>query len=173
MRFAEEEPDKDRDKEKDEGVPLGYVLRIKQKREEKARFLQAERERRKHEDERRKHEEERRRWEEERARWEREKRAMEEAEDAAQEEEIAVVLMRMDVLDEGQESPVDEGGAEGTLDPPSKEELDDETNEGFAMLAQIVLEENEGREARKEEDEFEDNDDDETKAMKLGGWVRW
>ncbi|KAH9943463.1 uncharacterized protein BXZ73DRAFT_40483 [Epithele typhae] len=70
VRFAEEE--------KEDQIPLGYVMRIKQKREEKARFLQAERERRKHEEERVQHEEEKRRWEAERSKWEREKRAMEE-----------------------------------------------------------------------------------------------
>ncbi|KAI0650787.1 hypothetical protein C8Q79DRAFT_405922 [Trametes meyenii] len=73
VRFVEGEKD-----DKDDSVPMGYVQRIKQKREEKARFLQAERERRKYEDERRRHEEEKRRWEEERAAWEREKRAIEE-----------------------------------------------------------------------------------------------
>ncbi|KAI0375613.1 hypothetical protein BV20DRAFT_5422 [Pilatotrama ljubarskyi] len=73
VRFVEGEKD-----DREDSVPLGYVQRIKQKREEKARFLQVERERRKLEEERRKHEEERRRWEEERAAWEREKRAMEE-----------------------------------------------------------------------------------------------
>lgn len=77
VRFAEEE--------KEDGVPLGYVLRIKQKREQKARFLEAEKQRRAHDDDRRKFEEERRRqdaerkkWEQERAVWEKEKRAMEE-----------------------------------------------------------------------------------------------
>ena len=56
-------------------MPAGYVMRIKQKREEKARFLQMERERRVHEEQRRKHEEERRRQEEEKSRWEKEKAA--------------------------------------------------------------------------------------------------
>ncbi|CDO75563.1 hypothetical protein BN946_scf184858.g3 [Trametes cinnabarina] len=73
VRFVEGEKE-----DRPDGLPLGYVQRIKQKREEKARFLQAEHERRKHEEERRKHEEERRKWEEERAAWEREKRAIEE-----------------------------------------------------------------------------------------------
>lgn len=72
VRFAEKE------KEKEDQIPLGYVMRIKNKREEKVRFLQVERERRKHEEERRRHEDEKRKWEEERAIWEREKRAMEE-----------------------------------------------------------------------------------------------
>ncbi|KAJ3473567.1 hypothetical protein NLI96_g12938 [Meripilus lineatus] len=77
VRFAEED--------KEDQIPLGYVLRIKQKREEKARFLRAERQRRAHEEERRKHEEEKRKqdeekkkWEVERAGWEKERRAMEE-----------------------------------------------------------------------------------------------
>ncbi|PIL37126.1 hypothetical protein GSI_00818 [Ganoderma sinense ZZ0214-1] len=73
VRFVEGEKE-----DRDEHVPLGYVMRIKQKREEKARFLQAERQRRQHEEARRKHEEEKREWEEERAAWEKEKRAMEE-----------------------------------------------------------------------------------------------
>ena len=33
---------------------------------------------------------------------------------------------------------------ETPLDLPDKEELDDETNEGFAMLARLLLEEKEG-----------------------------
>ncbi|KAI1795207.1 hypothetical protein LXA43DRAFT_882460 [Ganoderma leucocontextum] len=73
VRFVEGEKE-----DKDDHVPLGYVMRIKQKREEKARFLQAERQRRQHEETRRKHEEEKRQWEEERATWEKERRAMEE-----------------------------------------------------------------------------------------------
>ncbi|KAH9853498.1 hypothetical protein C2E23DRAFT_728639 [Lenzites betulinus] len=73
VRFAEGEKE-----DKEDGLPFGYVQRIKQKREEKARFLQAERERRRHDEERRKHEEEKRKWEEERAAWEREKRTIEE-----------------------------------------------------------------------------------------------
>ncbi|TBU45069.1 hypothetical protein BD309DRAFT_860969 [Dichomitus squalens] len=73
VRFAEGEKE-----DKEDNVPLGYVMRVQQKREEKARFLAAERERRQHEEARRKHEEEKRKWEKERATWEREKRAMEE-----------------------------------------------------------------------------------------------
>ena len=64
------------DEEKEDKVSFRYVMGIKRKR--KARFLQAERQRRKHEEERRQHEDEKRKWEEERAAWEREKRAMEE-----------------------------------------------------------------------------------------------
>ncbi|THH32942.1 hypothetical protein EUX98_g1295 [Antrodiella citrinella] len=79
VRFAEGE-------KKEDAVPNGYVTRIKQKREEKARFLQMERERRMHEEEKQKHEEERRkqeeeklRWEQEREAWNRERQAIEEA----------------------------------------------------------------------------------------------
>ncbi|KAG6857092.1 hypothetical protein H0H87_009653 [Tephrocybe sp. NHM501043] len=70
---------------KDDVIPLGYVLRMKKKREEKAKFLKAEQERRSFEEERMRIEEERRKqaaeraeWEAERRAWEKEKRAMEE-----------------------------------------------------------------------------------------------
>jgi hypothetical protein len=77
VRFAEDD--------KDDQIPLGYVLRMKKRREEKVKFLQEEKERRAFEEERlkvererRKHEAERREWEKEKKAWEREKRAMEE-----------------------------------------------------------------------------------------------
>ncbi|KAL4242098.1 hypothetical protein ABKN59_000488 [Abortiporus biennis] len=77
VRFAEDD--------RDDQVPLGYVLRTKRKREEKARFLEAEKQRRIHEEQRRKYEEERQKqeaerqkWEMERSIWEKERRAMEE-----------------------------------------------------------------------------------------------
>ncbi|KAG5342537.1 hypothetical protein C0989_000665 [Termitomyces sp. Mn162] len=77
VRFAEDG--------KDDVIPLGYVLRMKKKREEKAKFLKAEQVRRLQEEERMRHEEERRKrdaeravWEKERQSWEKEKRAMEE-----------------------------------------------------------------------------------------------
>ncbi|KAF9464465.1 hypothetical protein BDZ94DRAFT_497077 [Collybia nuda] len=77
VRFQEDD--------KDDVIPLGYVLRMKKRREEKAKFLRAENERRALEEERLKIEEERRRrdteraeWEAERRAWEREKTAMEE-----------------------------------------------------------------------------------------------
>ncbi|OCH94134.1 hypothetical protein OBBRIDRAFT_789656 [Obba rivulosa] len=73
VRFADAPPT-----EKQDRVPLDYVLRIKQQRAEKARFLEAEKARRALEDERRKHDEERRLWEQERAGWERERRAHDE-----------------------------------------------------------------------------------------------
>lgn len=69
VRFAEDG--------KDDVIPLGYVLRMKKKREEKAKFLRAEQERRLLDDERMRHEEERRRRDAERAEWERERRAWE------------------------------------------------------------------------------------------------
>ena len=62
VRFAEEE--------KEDQVPLHYVMQIKRKREEKARFLQAERQRRMHEEERRQHEDEKQKWEKEHVVWE-------------------------------------------------------------------------------------------------------
>lgn len=77
VRFQEDD--------KDDVIPIGYALRMKKRREEKAKFLQAENERRVLEEERLKLEEERRRrdaeraeWEAERRAWEREKKAMEE-----------------------------------------------------------------------------------------------
>ncbi|KAG6911180.1 hypothetical protein DXG01_003047 [Tephrocybe rancida] len=77
VRFAEDG--------KDDVIPLGYVLRMKKKREEKAKFLKSEQERRLLEDERMRIEEERRKrdaeraeWANERKAWEKEKRAMDE-----------------------------------------------------------------------------------------------
>ncbi|TRM67739.1 hypothetical protein BD626DRAFT_105388 [Schizophyllum amplum] len=70
---------------KDDVVPLAYVLRARQRKAEKARFLREEQEKRKAEidrmrveNERRAREKERAEWERERQAWEREKRAMEE-----------------------------------------------------------------------------------------------
>ncbi|KAA1466438.1 hypothetical protein DENSPDRAFT_831262 [Dentipellis sp. KUC8613] len=70
VRFAEGD--------KQDQIPLEYVTRIKKRREEKAKFLQEERERRRHEEERLKHEAERRQWQLEREKWEKERRAIEE-----------------------------------------------------------------------------------------------
>ncbi|KAG1907104.1 uncharacterized protein F5891DRAFT_1181404 [Suillus fuscotomentosus] len=76
VRFAEEG--------KDDQIPLGYVLRIKKRREEKARFLREEREKRELEagrraqDVRRAREEEHRLREEERRLWEAQMREQEE-----------------------------------------------------------------------------------------------
>lgn len=71
---------------KDDQLPIGYVLRVKKKREEKARFLKVERDRRALEEERLKHEAERRQWEKERQQWEQEKNAIERERRAAEEE---------------------------------------------------------------------------------------
>ncbi|KAJ6598973.1 hypothetical protein DFH09DRAFT_1129697 [Mycena vulgaris] len=77
VRFVEDD--------KEDVIPLGYALRLKKRREEKAKFLREEQERRAFEEERAKQEEERlrreherRRWEEEKRAWEKEQRAMEE-----------------------------------------------------------------------------------------------
>ncbi|KAF5390621.1 hypothetical protein D9757_002716 [Collybiopsis confluens] len=77
VRFIEED--------RDESVPVAYVMRIKKQREEKARFLREQKERRQFEEERAKFDEERRqrdverrKWEQEKMAWEKEKRAIEE-----------------------------------------------------------------------------------------------
>ncbi|KAJ7129574.1 hypothetical protein C8R44DRAFT_81941 [Mycena epipterygia] len=77
VRFVEDD--------KEDVIPLGYALRLKKRREDKAKFLREEQERRafeeekaKQEEERLRREHERRRWEEEKRVWENEKRAMEE-----------------------------------------------------------------------------------------------
>ncbi|KAJ6628705.1 hypothetical protein B0H10DRAFT_94128 [Mycena sp. CBHHK59/15] len=77
VRFVEDD--------KDDIIPLGYALRLKKRREEKAKFLREEQEKRAFEEEKArqelemlKREQERRKWEEEKRAWEKEKRAMEE-----------------------------------------------------------------------------------------------
>ncbi|KAJ7068358.1 hypothetical protein C8F01DRAFT_1117877 [Mycena amicta] len=77
VRFAEDD--------KDDVIPLGYALRLKKRREDKAKFLREEQERRafelekaRQEEERMRRELERKQWEEEKRAWEREKKAMEE-----------------------------------------------------------------------------------------------
>lgn len=73
VRFdVDEKPDKD------EHVPLGQIIRIKRGREERAKFLELEKERRALEEERQKHEAEKRKWDQEKRAWEAEKRATEE-----------------------------------------------------------------------------------------------
>ncbi|THH19849.1 hypothetical protein EW146_g1407 [Bondarzewia mesenterica] len=72
--------------DREDQVPIGYVLRHKKNREEKAQFLKIEQERRAAEEERRRHEAERLEWEKERAQWEQEKRAIEREKRAAEEE---------------------------------------------------------------------------------------
>lgn len=77
VRFA---PD-----DKEDNIPIGYVQRIKKQREEKAKFLREQKERRIFEEEklradaeRRERDRVRKEWEKERQAWEQEKRAMEE-----------------------------------------------------------------------------------------------
>jgi len=78
VRFAEDD--------KDDQIPLSYVLRIKKRRENKARFLQEERERRAFEEDRARQEEERLRRDAERREWEKEKKAWEKEKKAIDEE---------------------------------------------------------------------------------------
>jgi hypothetical protein len=70
--------DVDEKQDKDEHVPLGQIMRIKRGREEQAKFLELEKERRVLEEERQKHEVEKRRWEQEKRAWEAERKADEE-----------------------------------------------------------------------------------------------
>ncbi|RDX55590.1 hypothetical protein OH76DRAFT_1338503 [Lentinus brumalis] len=119
VRFAEEE--------KEDQIPLGYVMRIRRKREEKARFLQSQRERRKHDDERLRHEEEKRKWEEERATWEREKRAMEEERKKRMyTDEVAAARSRRDSQRFGFGAMAGEGLATGQWDRSERPRLERE-----------------------------------------------
>ena len=94
VRFVEDD--------KDDVIPIGYALRMKKRREEKAKFLREQQERRVFEEERAKVEEERRRrekerneWEKERKAWEREKKAMEdERKQRLYAEEVAAARLR-------------------------------------------------------------------------------
>ncbi|KAH9965922.1 hypothetical protein BC827DRAFT_780159 [Russula dissimulans] len=70
VRFAE-------DVDKEDQIPLGYVLRHRKRREAKTLFLQREQERRQHEEEKRRHEAERQQWVQEKRQWQKEKRTME------------------------------------------------------------------------------------------------
>ncbi|EIN10459.1 hypothetical protein PUNSTDRAFT_112311 [Punctularia strigosozonata HHB-11173 SS5] len=72
VRFAPET------KDVSESIPLGYALKARKAKEDKAKFLKEERERRALEEERRKMEEERRKMEEDKLRFEKEKREFEE-----------------------------------------------------------------------------------------------
>ncbi|KAF8266863.1 hypothetical protein EI94DRAFT_1771996 [Lactarius quietus] len=88
VRFAESV-------DKEDQVPLGYILRHRKRREEKALFIQQEHERRQHEEERQKHEAERQQWEQEKRQWQKEKRTLEEAKRQKQyAEEIAAARVR-------------------------------------------------------------------------------
>jgi len=72
VRFAE-------NFDKEDQIPLGYILRHRKRREEKTLFLQREQERREHEEEKIRHEAERQQWEKEKRQWQKEKRAIDEA----------------------------------------------------------------------------------------------
>jgi len=73
VRFDVEEK-----QDKDDYVPLGHIKRIKRGREERAKFLELEKERRALEEEKLKHEAEKRRWEQEKRAWEAERKVVEE-----------------------------------------------------------------------------------------------
>ena len=94
VRFAEDD--------KDDQIPLGYVLRIKKRKEERAKFLQEERERRVYEEDRAQQEAERQEWEREKRAWEKEKRAMEDERRRKQyAEEVAAARLRRDAARSG------------------------------------------------------------------------
>ena len=88
VRFAE-------NVDKEDSVPLSYILRHKKRREEKTLFLQQEQIRREHEEEKLKHEAERQQWEQEKRQWQKEKRTIEESKRQKQfAEEIAAARVR-------------------------------------------------------------------------------
>jgi hypothetical protein len=92
VRFAE-------NVEKDDTIPLGYILRHRKRREEKTLFLRRERERRDHEEEKLRHEAERHQWEQEKQQWQKEKRTIEGAKRQKQfAEEIAAARVRRESL---------------------------------------------------------------------------
>lgn len=94
VRFAENV-----DVDKDDAVPLGYILRHRKRREEKTLFLQRERERREHEEEKLRHEAERQQWEQEKRQWQKEKRTVEGAKRQKQfAEEITAARVRRESL---------------------------------------------------------------------------
>jgi len=105
VRFVEDD--------KEDQIPLGYVLRIRKKREEKAKFLQEQKERRAfelerlvQEEERAQREAERREWERERLAWEKEKRAKEEERKQRQYAgEVAAARLRRDAARSGLYAP--------------------------------------------------------------------
>lgn len=101
VRFAEDD--------KDDQIPLGYIVRIKKRREEKIKLLQEEKERRAFEEERAKQDQERMRrdaervkWEKEKKAWELEKREMEEEKRKQQyAEEVAAARQRREAARSG------------------------------------------------------------------------
>lgn len=91
VRFAE-------NVDKEDSVPLSYVLRHRKRREEKTLFLQQEQIRREHEEEKLRHEAERQQWEQEKRQWQKEKRTLEEAKRQKQfSEEIAAARVRREL----------------------------------------------------------------------------
>ncbi|KAJ7638902.1 hypothetical protein FB45DRAFT_904218 [Roridomyces roridus] len=117
VRFAEDD--------KDDVIPLGYTIRLKKRREDKAKFLREEQERRafeeeraKQDEERRIREQERRQWEEERRAWEKEKKAMEEERKARiYAEEVAASRVRREQQRAGH--GVNSAGVLADVLPPS------------------------------------------------------
>ena len=91
VRFAE-------NVDKEDSIPLGYILRHQKRREEKTLFLQREKERREHEEEKLRHEAERQQWEQEKRQWHKEKRTVEEGKRQKQfAEEIAAARVRREL----------------------------------------------------------------------------
>lgn len=91
VRFAE-------NVDKEDSVPLGYILRHRKRREEKTLFLQREKERREHEEEKLRHEAERQQWEQEKRQWHKEKRTVEEGKRQKQfAEEISAARVRREL----------------------------------------------------------------------------
>ena len=92
VRFAE-------NVDKEDSVPLSYVLRHRKRREEKTLFLQQEQIRREHEEEKLRHEAERQQWEQEKRQWQKEKRTIEGAKRQKQfAEEITAARVRRESL---------------------------------------------------------------------------
>jgi hypothetical protein len=95
--------------DKDDQIPLGYIMRMKKRREDKARFLRQEQVRRafdlerlKVEKERMQREKERLEWEKERRAWEREKKALEdERKQRLYAEEVAAARVRREARRHG------------------------------------------------------------------------
>ncbi|KAF8238764.1 hypothetical protein L208DRAFT_208350 [Tricholoma matsutake] len=116
VRFAEDE--------KEDVIPLGYVLRMKRKREEKAKFLRAEHDRRVLEEQRARLEEERRiqeaertELEKERKAWERERKAQEERKQRMYQEEVIAARLRREAARVGGVSSSNNGTGSSLIGP--------------------------------------------------------
>ncbi|KAF9055426.1 hypothetical protein BDZ89DRAFT_938136, partial [Hymenopellis radicata] len=104
VRFAEDD--------KEDQIPIGYIMRVKKQREAKAKFLRQQKERRQFaeeqariEKERQVREEQRLQWEKERKAWDMEKRAMdEERNKRLYAEEIAAARTRRETQKMGSSS---------------------------------------------------------------------